>query len=377
MPEGQDSSQEKTEQATPRRLQQSREEGQVARSRELNTTLLLLASSFGLIAMGPALIDDLLAIMRQGFLAQADDFQGRREIVAFLVNAMRDAVFALTPFMLLALMVALLAPTALSGWVFSTKSLAVKWEKLDPIKGMKRIFSVNGLMELLKALAKFLLLLGVAMLLLWNRADEALGLATEPLSIALRHAGNYLSWSFALLCTAMIAIALLDVPFQLWEHAKKQRMSLQEVKEEFKETEGKPEVKNKIRGLQQELAQRRMMEQVPKADVVITNPEHYAVALRYDTDKSQAPRVVATGADLVALRIRETARRHKVVLVEAPPLARALYFSTKLEQEIPAGLYLAVANVLAYVFRLREMSASSVKAPSFRDLPIPDELRRD
>ncbi len=377
MPEGQDSGQEKTEEATPRRLQQSREEGQVARSRELNTTLLLLASSFGLIAMGPALVGDLLAIMRRGFLAQARDFQGGREIVAFLVNAMMDAVFALTPFMLLALMVALLAPTALGGWVFSTKSLAVKWEKLDPIKGIKRVISWSGLMELFKALAKFLLILGVAILLLWNRTEEALGLATEPLGLALIHVGSYLSWSFALLCTAMIVIALADVPFQLWDHGKKQRMSRQEVKEEFKETEGKPEVKTKIRSLQQELAQRRMMEQVPKADVVITNPEHYAVALRYDVDHAQAPRVVAKGADLVAQRIREAARAHKVVLVEAPPLARALYFSTALEQEIPGGLYLAVANVLAYVFRLREMNAGPVKAPSFRDLPIPEELRKD
>jgi flagellar biosynthetic protein FlhB len=274
--------------------------------------------------------------------------------------------------------VALLVPASIGGWSFSTKSLAPNLEKLDPIKGLGRIFGWRGLMELAKALAKFLLIAAVAGALIMYMAPQLLQLGDEPLRRALAHAGGILGLSFVVLSAALIVIAAVDVPFQLWQHAKQLRMTRQEVKDEFKETEGRPEVKGRIRQLQREMAQRRMMEEVPKADVVVTNPTHFAVALKYDR-KMNAPKVVAKGVDLVAANIRGIAEQHEITMFEAPPLARALYYSTDLGQEIPAGLYVSVAQVLAYVYQLKTAHGAGETAPAPpADLPVPDEfLARD
>ncbi len=370
-------SQERTEQPTPRRLQQARERGQVPRSRELNTMGVLLVGAAGLLFLGPAMLEDLLALMRWGFSLAPGQTTDTAMLSLMLEEALVSGIQAIFPFLLMVLVAALIVPMGLGGWSFATSALALKWDKLDPVKGLQRVFGVRGLMELVKALAKFLLVAGISILFIWSQLDDLIALGRQPLSASLGAAATLIAYSFLALCAALVMIAAVDVPFQLWQHSRQLRMTRQEVKEEFKETEGKPEVRSRIRNLQREIAQRRMMEEVPKADVIVTNPTHYAVALRYDPELMTAPRVVAKGADLMALRIREIASRHHVPRVSAPPLARAVYYSTKLDQEIPAGLYVAVAQVLAYVYQLRRYREEGGEAPSMpAELPIPDDLRR-
>jgi flagellar biosynthetic protein FlhB len=273
------------------------------------------------------------------------------------------------------MVVVIMTPLGLGGWSFSTKAISFKLEKLDPIKGLGRMFALRGLMELLKVLAKFALVAAISGSILWSLIGELLGLADEPLHAALAHVARLCSWSFLASSCALIIIAAIDVPFQLWQHNKQLKMTKQEVKDENKETDGRPEVKGRIRALQQEFSRRRMMEQVPRADVVITNPTHYAVALRYDHLSTRAPVVVAKGADLIASQIRLVADQHDVTIVLAPPLARALFASTDIDREIPAGLYVAVATVLAYVYQLRHAYENGDMPPEQPDdLPIPDDL---
>lgn len=376
MAEQKNDSQERTEQATPKRLQQAREKGQVPRSRELSTTALLFAAAAGLFSVGPNIVQGFADLMRSSFtLAPASLTQELPLLMAF-GEACLIALKSLGPFLGLVAIAALMAPLSLGGWSFSAQALAFKWEKLDPIRGLGRVFSWNGLMELVKALAKFVLTTGVAVLVLWMGMAEFLSLNRQSLGPALTHTAHMVAWSFLALSAATLVIALVDVPFQLWNHARRLRMTRQEVKDELKETDGKPEVKSRIRNLQREVAQRRMMEALPSADVVLTNPTHFAVALSYKQEKMRAPRLVAKGADLVAQRIREIAHEHNVPIVSSPMLARAVYFSTRIDDEIPVGLYVAVAQVLAYVFRLREHVGRG-KPPVLSDaMPIPDELRR-
>ena len=369
-----DNSQEKTEQPTPKRLKEARDKGQIARSRELNTMAMMLVSAGALLLLGPNLVGQLGELMSDGLRierAQAFDLAALMEVPAEMVGR---ALELLMPLFLFLVVVAILAPLALGGWAFSPQSIAPKLERISPLKGIKRVFSSRGLMEMIKALAKFALVASVAVGLLWNLADDFLGLGQEPLRQGMAHMGSLLGWSFLLLSATTILIAAIDVPFQLWYHHKQLRMTRQEIKDEMKETEGRPEVKGKIRNLQREIAQRRMMAEVPKADVVITNPTHFAVALRYDQDRMRAPRVVAKGRDLIAQQIRTIALDSGVYILSAPPLARALYHTTEIDQEVPSELYLAVAQVLAYVYQLRIVRREGGKAPDQpTDLPVPDQ----
>lgn len=372
-----DKAQEKTEQPTPKRLKEAREKGQVARSRELGTMMVLMVSAGAFLVIGGQTINGLLNMM--GSVFQSDrGLVMSGNLVEVLINAVTEALVILMPFFLLVFAAALFSPMLLSGWSFSAKALAFKVDKLDPIKGVKRIFSVKSLMELIKALAKFSVVLVIALLLLWNNVDDFLVLGKKAVEVGLADLGTILGWSFLALSSAMILIAGIDVPFQLWDHTRQLKMSRQEVKDEYKETDGSPELKRRIREVQQEMAQRRMMEEVPRADVVITNPTHYAVALKYDQSKTGAPIVVAKGKDLIALQIRTLATSHQVPILSAPPLSRALYFSTELNQEIPAGLYVAVAQVLAYIYQLKAKVNKFSEAPlTMDDLPIPDDLQHD
>ncbi len=374
----QDSGQERTERATPKRLREAREKGQVPRSRELNTMTLLIAGAGMLLLAGDSMLEQILAIFRDGFtIERAQIFDTNAMSSAFLAT-IKEGLFLLAPMLVVLFAVALLGPIALGGWSFSMQALAPKWEKLDPIKGLGRVFGWRGLMEFLKAFAKFVFVTAVAGVLLWGLAGELLSLGNQPLQQGLAHASRLMGWSFLSLSAVLILVAAIDVPFQLWQHAKQLRMTRQEVKDEFKETEGRPEVKGRIRQLQREMAQRRMMEEVPKADVVVTNPTHFAVALKYDR-KMNAPKLVAKGVDLVAANIRGVAQANNVPIFEAPPLSRALYHTTELDQEIPAGLYVAVAQVLAYVYQLKTASESGTdEPPRPTDLPVPDEfLKKD
>jgi flagellar biosynthetic protein FlhB len=367
-----DKSQERTEQATPKRLKEAQERGQVPRSRELNTMVMLLAGSGGLLLMGEQLLDGVTALLRRGWALEPALVFDPRMLARSLATLVQDALVTIAPLLLLLFVAALAGPTLIGGWSFSAQSLGFKWEKLDPVKGLGRIFAWRGFMELTKTLVKFVLVGAISAVLLWQLAGPLLALGTQPLELAMGHAARLLSWSFLGLSAVLILIALVDVPFQLWDHARQLRMTRQEVRDELKETDGRPEVKSRIRSMQREMAQRRMMEEVPKADVVIVNPTHVAVALRFDRNMS-APRVVAKGADLIAARIRGIAQGHDVAVFSAPPLARALYRSTALGQEIPEALYVAVAQVLAYVYQLRSSVHSSGPAPAPpQDLPVPE-----
>ena len=366
--------QERTEQATPKRLREAREKGQVPRSKELNSMALLMAAAGGFLLMGETVLTGMQDILSSGLAIENVRNMDKYSVVEILGNTLVQSLLVVAPIFLLLTVVVIMTPVGLGGWSFSTKAISFKWEKIDPIKGVGRIFAWRGLMELVKVLAKFGLVAAISAMILWSLIDEILGLGAESLKPALAHVANLCGWSFLASSSALIIIAAIDVPFQLWQHAKQLKMTKQEVKDEAKETDGRPEVKGRIRALQQELSQRRMMEAVPEADVVITNPTHYAVALRYDQYNMQAPVVVAKGADLVAARIRMVADQNSVTIVSAPPLARALYASTDLNREIPAGLYVAVANVLSYVYQLNAIETGGEIPEQPIDLPIPDEL---
>ena len=377
MADQQDDFQERTEQATPKREREAREKGHVARSRELSTTALLLGATVGLVLTGPHVLQSISGVMRQSFTVFRSESQPEVELVLYFQSVLIDVVQALAPFLFVCTVAAIAAPLVLGGWVFSPHAFAFKWEKLNPIKGAKRIFSWGGLMELAKALMKFVVIMGVTLLVVWYSLGDILALGREALSLSLNHLWTTVSWGFLVVCATTGLIAGIDVPFQIWNNARQMRMTRQQVKDELKETEGNPEVKARVRAVQRDLAQRRMMEAIATADVVITNPSHYAVALRYKPDDMNAPRLVAKGADLVAHRIRALAQSYHVPVVSSPALARAVYFNTKINHEIPGGLYVAVAHVLAYVYRLREhVGDDDIPSPP-DDLPIPDNLRKE
>jgi flagellar biosynthesis protein FlhB len=371
-----DSGQERGEEPTSKRLTDAREKGQVARSRELNTFVVLIAGSALLVFLGAGAAASLEELMRAEFqIARADMFNDDA-LIAHFGKVMFKAAGIIAPFLLILVIAACAGPLGLGGWAFSLESMQPNWEKINPLKGLARMFGVHGLAELLKSLLKFFLIFGVTVGLWKLYLHEFVGLANEPFDTAIPHGTRLIGWSFLILSAAVGLIAAADVPFQLWEHKRKLKMTMQEVKEELKETDGRPEVKRRIRSLQMEIAQGRMMEEVPNADVIVTNPTHFAVAMKYEQWRAGAPRVVAKGRDLVAAHIRNLALGAKVPIVTAPPLARALYRSTEIGDEIPEGLFLAVAQVLAYVYQLRAAEFGDARAPAMpSEISIPKEYR--
>ncbi|PXX96424.1 flagellar biosynthesis protein FlhB [Halomonas sp. LBP4] len=369
------SDQEKTEEATPRRLEKAREDGQVARSRELTTFMLLLGGVGGLWAMGAMLYDQLGLVMEQAFLFERRHALETTPMLSHALDLGERTLLAMLPLFLLLTVVTLAAPALLGGWLVSAKSLKPQLSKLNPLKGLKRIFGVQALVELAKAIAKSLLVGSVAGAFLWLNRGTFMSLMDQPIQQALASAMELAALASGLMVLTLLVVILIDVPYQLWSHAKKLRMSKEEVKREHKESEGDPHVKARIRQQQQAMARGRMMSQVPEADVIITNPTHYAVALKYEETGMAAPRVVAKGADQVAARIRELGEEHTVPRLEAPPLARALYHHVDLDAEVPEALYTAVAEVLAWAFRLRRVSQEGGEVPPTpEDLPVPDSL---
>ncbi|MCW8906278.1 MAG: flagellar biosynthesis protein FlhB [Sedimenticola sp.] len=368
--------QEKTEEPTPKRLQDAKKKGQIARSRELNTLAVTLLGGIALVAMSGSMGRDLSGIMSDNFVIPRGEIFDPMAMIRRLVGSMQDALLMLAPFFAIVVAVAVLSSVALGGVAFSGEALTPKLSKLNPLKGLKKLFSLKGLIELAKALAKFVLIGGATALLLWLAMDSFISLSGMALEPAILELANLIGWGFVLISTTLILVAAVDVPFQLWDHKRQLKMTRQEVREEMKDTEGRPEVRGRIRQLQREMASRRMMEEVPKADVIVTNPTHYAVALKYNQNRMAAPMVVAKGTELVAANIRRVAKEHEVPVLESPALARAIYFHTELGEPIPAGLYLAVAKVLAYVFQLRAHLPGQGKPPQPPgELEIPDELR--
>jgi flagellar biosynthetic protein FlhB len=370
--------QEKTEEATPKRLEKARGEGQVARSKELTTTLGLLAGIGGLIILGGGLADGMMSIMRSSFAMPREVAFDSDLMLLQLNNATFFTIDFLLPFFAVVIIAALVGPTALGGFLFSSKAIAPKFSRIDPLKGLQRMFSMNSVIELIKSIGKVVLVGSTAIMALMFYYSDLSALANAQLIPALSHMLIIIGWSVLAVSASMIFIVAIDVPYQIFDHSKKMKMTLQEVKDEMKDTEGKPEVKSKIRQMQREMAQRRMMAAVPEADVVITNPEHFSVALKYNVEGGGAPIVVAKGVDFMAIKIREIASAHEIMLLESPPLARAIYFTTELEDEIPGPLYLAVAQVLAYVFQLKAHKDGQGKKPKpLAEIEVPREAQYD
>lgn len=369
---------DKSEEPTEKRLRESREKGQLARSRELNTVAVTLGGIGGLLASGGSLASSLMAMMRGTFELDRATLLNESSMVILLMDSGMIALQAIMPLLVVLLIMSIVGPIALGGWLFSAEAMAPKFSRMNPGAGLKRMFSTKALVELLKALGKFLVVLGVALLVLNAYQDDLLSIAKQPLDLAIMHSVEIVGWCALWMACGLILIAAVDVPFQLWDNKQKLMMTKQEIRDEYKDSEGKPEVKSRIRQLQREMAERRMMQAVPDADVVITNPTHFAVALKYDGSRGGAPMLVAKGGDFLALKIREIANEHEVTVLESPALARAVYYSTELDQEIPAGLYLAVAQVLAYVYQLRQYRSGKGRRPDpLGGLPIPPDLRRD
>ncbi|XQE65457.1 flagellar biosynthesis protein FlhB [Pseudomonas sp. P3C3] len=369
---------DKSEEPTSKRLEEARQKGQIARSKELGTLAVTFGAAAALLIFGAKIGRSMLDIMQGNFALPREVLLDEGSMARYLLRTGMEALLALQSFFIVVLIMSILGSVAVGGWLFSGEALQPKFSRMDPLQGIKRMFSAHALVELLKALAKFVIILLVALAVLKADQDDLLAIANESVESAIMHSILVTGWSLLWMSCGLILIAAVDVPFQLWDSKQKLMMTKQEVIDEYKDSEGKPEVKSKIRQLQRQMAERRMMQQVPEADVVITNPTHFAVALKYDPAKGNAPVMLAKGGDFLALKIREIAQEHKVTLLESPALARAVYYSTEVDQEIPAGLYLAVAQVLAYVYQLKQFRAGKGKRPGpLPDLPIPPDLRRD
>lgn len=371
-----ESGQEKTEEPTPKKLEEARKKGQIARSRDFNTMVIIALAATALIMMGHIMVADISGIMIEYFQPSRADIFDPMGVIRWFYAAVLDGLFLLIPFFALMLVGALMAPLVIGGWAFSVETITPKLSKLNPIKGLKKVFSAKGLMELIKALAKFLLVAAVALVVIWVNTNDYLQLGTMPMKAALVKSGELITWAFLFVTIALMIIAGIDVPFQIWDHKKQMRMTFQEVKDEMKDTEGKPEVKGKIRQMQRQMAEARMMDAVPEADVVITNPTHFAVAIKYDPETMVAPLVLAKGADIMAMNIRRVATANEILLMETPPLARALYHCTEIGEQIPHGLYVAVAQVLAYVFQLREVQKNGGEKPTRPEPKVPEAYEK-
>ncbi|HEV2440946.1 MAG TPA: flagellar biosynthesis protein FlhB [Steroidobacteraceae bacterium] len=355
--------QERSEKPTAKRLEEARKEGRVPRSVELNAAAVLLVGAGGLHFLGGSIGGGLFDLMKSSLsIAPAEAVDPGLALSAASAEMARGLTVC-APILGLTLIAALVAPLAVGGWNLSFEALAPDFARLDPIAGFGRFFSARGAVELGKAFAKFLVVATVAVAVLHAQYPQLLALGTAPLHAAIAQAAILASNALLSVSGGLVLIAAVDVPWQLFQYTKNLNMSREEIRQELKESEGAPEVRMRIRRAQREIAKRRMMHEVPKADVVVVNPTHFAVALRYDERRMRAPLVVAKGMDLVAARIREIAAEHSVPIFEAPPLARALHHSVEIGSEIPATLYAAVAQVLTYIYQLKAARTSGARPP--------------
>lgn len=375
MAENQDG-QEKSEDPTSKKQEESRKKGQLPRSKELTTFFGLLMAIIGIMIFAADLIEVITSIMKTNFSVERAVLFDKNQLMLHFKPELSNMLKALIPLFLLLVITVILSSSLLGGFNFSSQAMGFKFNKMNPLKGMKKIFGTQGLVELIKSIFKIGLLGAIAVFFLWQARFELSGLSQEPFPGAFLHAMELISWQFLLVTLGMIVVVLIDVPYQIWTHTQQLKMTKQEVKDESKNTEGNPEIKGRQRQLQRDMAMQRMMGDVPKADVIITNPTHFSVALQYDPEGTGAPVMLAKGADLVALQIRNVAQAHEIPILEVPPLSRAIYYSVEIGDEIPAGLYVAVAQILAYIFQLKNGEVDETMKPDLSDLPIPDELRR-
>ncbi|EHI9273914.1 flagellar biosynthesis protein FlhB [Vibrio vulnificus] len=369
--------QERTEEATPRRLQQAREKGQVARSKELASVSVLVIGAVSLMWFGESLAMALFKAMGRLFSLSREEIFDPSKLFDIASGALSALLLPLLLILFALFVAAAIGSAGVGGISFSVEAATPKLSKMNPLSGIKRMFGLQSWVELIKSILKVALVTGVAIYLIQASQEDLIQLSLDVYPQNIFHALDILLNFVLLISCSLLIVVAIDIPFQIWQHADQLKMTKQEVKDEYKDTEGKPEVKGRIRMLQREAAQRRMMADVPTADVIVTNPEHFSVALRYKQNSDRAPVVVAKGTDHMAMKIREVAREHDISIVPAPPLARALYYSTELEQQIPDGLFTAVAQILAYVFQLKQYRKRGGHRPKLKDydLPIPPDLR--
>lgn len=367
--------QEKTEDASDKKVRESREKGQVARSKELGTLLITMGSALWFLWLGAQMMQDITSNMVFGLQLERDHAFDMKKAASVIFSQLINALWLITPFVVVMMFIGVVSNIIIGGWNFSTQVWMPKFSKLNPISGIARMFSMNALVELVKALLKFMLMMAIAVLFLYGVLFEIRNLGLMDVNQGLLEAGEHLILAFLVVSLGLIVIAMIDAPYQIWHHNEEMKMTQQEVKDEYKNTEGSPEIKGRIRRMQREMAMRRMMQDVPTANVVITNPEHYAVALKYDiAGGMEAPIVVASGIDFMALQIRTVAQRHEVQIVRSPALARALYYNTEIGQVIPRELFQAVAKILSMIYQLKEKNKSDL--PDFTDVEVPANLRQ-
>lgn len=368
---------EKTEEPTAKKLTDARNKGQIARSKDLGTMFVLVGSAFAMMVMGNSLVQALSLMMKRLFSLSRRETMDVNALLNVIGNT---ATLVITPMLwifFIIIVAAFIGNTMLGGMSFSWKAMAPKASRLSPLAGFKRMFGVQAAVELVKSILKFFVVFIVAFLLLTGLFEQILGLSLEAIPTNFGHAVNMLLWMFFALALSIGIIAVIDAPYQVWNHTRQLKMTKQEVKDEHKNTEGNPEVKGRIKRTQYEMSQRRMMAEVPNSDVVITNPTHYSIALKYDAAVGGAPRLVAKGIDEMAMHIRTIAKENDVEIIQSAALARSLYYTAEVDQDIPEELYAAVAQVLAFIFQLNEHKKGRARKPTpiAKELPIPEEFK--
>jgi len=368
---------EKTEEPTAKKLADARKKGQIARSKDLGTMFVLVGSAFAMMVMGNALVEALSSMMKRLFSLSRRETMDVHAIANIISSGVSAVIFPMLSIFVIIMIAAFIGNTMLGGMAFSWEAMAPKASRLSPLAGFKRMFGVQAAVELLKSILKFFVVFIVAYLLLTSLFEQILGLSLEAIPLNFEHAVTMLLWMFLALGLSIGIIVAIDAPYQVWNHTRELKMTKQEIKDEFKNTEGNPEIKGRIKQTQYEMSQRRMMSEVPNSDVVITNPTHYSVALKYDPKVGGAPVLVAKGQDEMAIHIRTIAKENGVEIIQSAALARSLYYTAEVDQDIPEELYAAVAQVLAFIFQLSEHKKGRAKKPIpvAKNLPIPEDFK--
>ncbi len=368
---------EKTEEPTAKKLSEARKKGQIARSKDLGTMFVLVGSAVALMLMGNSLVKSLALVMKNQFSLSRQEVMDINALFAVVSTNVSLIFPPLGWIFAIVMLAAFIGNTLLGGISFSWEAMMPKFSKMSPIAGFKRMFGLKAYVELVKSLLKFFVVFFSAYLLLTSLFEQILSLSIEAIPFNFAHAVNLLLWMFLALGLSLIIIVVVDAPYQKWDHTRQLKMTKQEIKDEHKNAEGSPENKGRIRRTQYEMSQRRMMAEVPNSDVVITNPTHFSVALKYDASQGGAPQLVAKGIDEMALHIRTIAKEHGVEIIASPALARSLYYTAEVEEDIPEELFAAVAQVLAFIYQLNEHKKGKAKrpVPLAKNLPIPDDFK--
>ncbi len=370
-----DSDLEKTEPASGRKIEKAREQGQVPKSQELMSFVSMIVASSTLIMMSTTFLEYFSKLMKQALIFDRKLITNPHDTLEVFYHMAWDTLFILLPFLVIVMIAVIVSSMSMTGMLFSLESLAPKFDKLNPIAGLGRMFSKNSLVQLSLSVLKAILIGSLAYLVVQNRQAELLGLISEPFAESFNHVWQIVIWTFIWLAGSMLFLVLIDVPYQLYTYNEQMKMTKQEAKDEAKESDGNPEIKSRIRSLQRQAARKRMMSNVPQADVIVTNPTHFAVALKYDNKEMAAPIVLAKGTLKLAERIIEIGKENKIAVLQYPPLARALYKHVEVEQEIPSALYSAVAEILAYIYQLRRYETLGGERPEMpKNLEVPEDL---